>query len=581
LPGKKDGRPLRIEVRYPLIRYKRKESPGHYIIEGEGINIFVLGMVYLSPDQRASLGSEISPGAVDEDLVPSLFRQGGINALQNLRGEFNIVIVDVNAEEVTCLSSRFGLLPLYYAENSETLYLSDSLTALGEASGRHELDKAVLAQLCLYNYSLSNDSLIKGCSVLPAGSCLRFCRGQIKLRRYWVPDQLLDLELVRGEAAVDLIDGAFAEAIRTYSSQVDTTALSLTGGWDGRLVLGYILEDMAPDKIQLYSFGTEESQDVAIPRLIAGKMALNYHPYILDQKYLDTSYLAAARETALRSDGYRSVQRAHYLYATRDLAKEHAYLISGICGSNVMKAAATTPSVVMNARILRILASAEPEKEISQHLDELKQTLSREFDQVGRDEWLGSVFSEELKRSLEQKTYPHRVSCFVFGILERKYFGPELASYRHLIGNYSPFIDPGFIDSLARTEYFNAFRASEGIFGNMSNAVLYAKLISRHSERLAGFPSDKYVKLSDLLRPAAYPAVAAKQIYRRLIRRHMKTNNPYNTDDTLPRFIAANPGFYGLDAATVRDKNMLGSYVTAMYWHGSSFSRAQGSGEPI
>lgn len=577
LKGDSANPPLRVEVWFSAQAYKRKESSCHYTLEDLGVHIFLLGMVYLNQDQRGRLAGKFSADSIDEDLIPVLFRQGGMAELQRLHGEFNLVIIDALANDIRCLSSRFGLLPLYYSVNNGSLFVSDSLKMLGEVTSCCELDLAVVAQLCLYNYSLTNNSLLKDCYCLPAGSCLCYIQGKTELKRYWTPEYLLDKELITGEAAVDLIDEAFAGAIDLYASQVDNTALSLTGGWDGRLVLAYMLEKMVPDQIQLYSFGTPDSQDVVIPQKIANAMSLKYQPYFLDQDYLERSFIEAAGNTALCSDGYRSVQRAHYLYAMQDLAKSYSSLASGICGSNVMKAAATTPSVVMNSRVLQILSSEEPERLLQKHLDELKQLFSHEFEALDPDAWAESVLGSELRNSLSQKTYSHKVSCFVFGVMERKYFGPELASYKHLMGNYSPFIDIGFIDALSRTEYFNAYRASGGIFGNRSNAVLYAKLIWRHNSRLAGFPSDKYVKLTDLLHPAKYPLVAAKQVYRRLIRRYLKPVNPYNTDDTLQRFMAVNPGLWGREIMAVKDKNMLGAFVTATYWHYQSFPPTQNS----
>lgn len=567
--------PLQVDVWHSVRKCKRKESPSHYLLEELGLHIFVLGMVFLSPDQRQRLAGKISANSIDEDLIPVLYRQGGMAELQNLHGEFNLVMIDARTNEIVCLSSRFGLLPLYYAVDNDSLCVSDSLARLGEATGRNELDLAVVAQLCLYNYSLSNRSLLKDCYCLPAGTCLRYKHGNTQMQAYWTPDELLGKDLVSGGAGVDLIDEAFEESVIRYSSQIDRTALSLTGGWDGRLVLAYVLEHMEAEQVSLYSFGIAESPDVVIPRKIAAAMSLKYQPYVLDQEYLDKSFVSAAGDTALCSDGYRSVQRAHYLHAMRDLSKTHSSLISGICGSNVMKAAATTPSVVMNSRILQILSSAEPEKAALEHLDEMKQMLTPEFNGLDRDAWLGSVFSEELKRSLEQPTHAHRVSCFVFGILERKYFGPELASYRHLMANFSPFIDQGFVDALSRTEFFNAYRASNGIFGNRSNAILYARLIYRHNRCLAGFPSDKHIKLTNLLHPVTYPLVAAKQVYRRKLKKHLRTVNPYNTDDTLSRFIAANPGLCGREITSVSDKNVLGAYITARYWHQRSFHAPQ------
>lgn len=572
IPARDSFPTVTVNVSYTPRKYKRAETPCHYYLEDLGAHIFVLGMVFLSPEQKLETHKDIGQQDIDGNHIPWLFRKGGIEELRRLHGEHNIIVVNEKNGDVICQSSRFGLLPLYYAFYDGHLCVSDSLTAVGKSSGLDELNKDVLAQICLYNYSLTNDSLLNGCYALPASTCLRFSQGKLNLETYWTPKKLLNKDIIHGDTSVELIDEAFQSAIKRYAGQVGQTALSLTGGWDGRLTLAYILEEMDPENIQLYSFGTAESPDVIIPKHIAGKMSLRYKAYLLDQEYLDGLYIQAAINTAMHSDGYRSIQRAHYYYAMQDLSVNHSSLISGICGSNVMKAAATTPSVVMNARILQLLSSNDPEQLVHQHLAEIKKEFAPHFDGIHPEDFKKSILNPEMSIALKQESYAHKVSCFVFGILERKYFGPEIASYRHLIGNYSPFIDRGFIDALSRTEYFNAHRTSAGIFGNRSNAVLYARLMWRHNKKLAGFPSDKYVKLSDLLNPPSYPIVALKQLYRRKIRRHMKQANPYNTKDTVQRFLRSNPDLWEGKYPAARDKNMLGSYLSAIYWHKRSFS---------
>jgi hypothetical protein len=572
IPAESNLPPVSVNVSYSPQKYKRAQNPCHYYLEDLGAHIFVLGMMFLSPDQRTKTCKDIGQKDIDEDYIPWLFRKGGIEELRNLHGEHNIIVVSEKNGDITFQSSRFGLLPLYYALVDGNLCVSDSLAVVGKASGLDELNKDVLVQLCLYNYSLTNDSLLEGCYALPASTCLRFSQGTLNLETFWTPEQLLNKDIIHGKDSVDLIDEAFQGAVKRYAGQVDQTALSLTGGWDGRLILAYILQEMDSEKIQLYSFGTAGSPDVIIPKHIASMMSLRYKAYLLDQEYLDASFIQAAINTAMFSDGYRSIQRAHYLYAMQDLASDHASVMSGICGSNVMKTAATTPSVVMNARILQLLSSNDPEQALSKHLAVFKNEFAPHFNDVHPEDFKRSVLSPELSAALKQESYAHKASCFVFGILERKYFGPEIASYRHLVGNYSPFIDRGFIDALSRTEYFNAYRASGGIFSNRSNAVLYARLMWRHNKILAGFTSDKYIRLSDLLHPTYYPVVALKQLYRRKIRRHIKQSNPYNTEDTLQRFLKAYPDLWKGKDSAARDRNMLGSFLSAVFWHNRSFS---------
>jgi hypothetical protein len=320
--------------------------------------------------------------------------------------------------------------------------------------------------------------------------------------------------------------------------------------------------------IRLYSFGTAVSPDITIPQSIANAMGFAYSPIVLDDSYMKTSYIDCAEATAVFSDGYRSVHRAHYYYAMQKMADEFGVIVSGICGSNVMKSAANSPSVVMNQRILDIISGGEPLNSIQKHFYELCGIFPTIFTKKGFDEFAESVQSTQMSEVLAEPVYSKRMSRFIFTYLERRYFGTELASYKHLMTNYSPFINIRFIEALSRTEHFNANRSSKCLFSNWSNGVLYAKLINRKNPDLAKFMSDKHVSLRELLNPLNFPLIAAKQVYRRRIRKHIKNTDYYNTNKATELFLASNPELehsHGFKSS--RDRNMNGSLLSALYWH--------------
>jgi len=513
-------------------------------------------------------------------LIPEIYLKYGFKGLTRLQGEYNFIILEPEQGRVTCISSQFGLLPLYYAMQDNRLLISTELRLVALAGHYTTLNKAVLAQICLYNYSLSDDSLMHGCYVLAPGTIMSYSDGKLESDRYWLPQQLLGKDIMRGNRAVDLVEAAFDKAIASFANQAAGCALSLTGGWDGRLALAFLLDHMSAADIKLYSFGTPSSPDVTIPGQIARQMGLDYQPILLDQEYLDKDYLDCARATALHSDGYRSIQRAHYYHAMHKLSDYSGIIVSGICGSNVMKTAANSPSVVINRRILELINGGDTISILRTHYQEICSILPDRFNSGDFDAFADAVYSKMMADLLREEVYSQRMSVFIFSYLERKYFGAELASYKHLMANFSPFINSSFIETLSQTEYFNAHKSSRNLFSNWGNGILYAKLIHRHNPSLTRFQSDKYVSLSELLNPLNYPVIAAKQIYRRRIRSHLRKPDYYNTGSTIAMFIESNPGLMrAQEVARINDRNMLGSILSALYWYSSLDKPLHGLGE--
>ena len=87
--------------------------------------------------------------------------------------------------------------------------------------------------------------------------------------------------------------------------------MTLTGGWDSRVVLSKLLPDQNK-RLNLYSFGAEDADDILIPKYIAKREHLKYTSYVLDQAYLDNDFLPQAKRTIELSRATRNYKRTHY-----------------------------------------------------------------------------------------------------------------------------------------------------------------------------------------------------------------------------------------------------------------------------
>lgn len=560
----KDGKTLSVINVTPRV-YKTPRRSSFFLEDGN-VLILINGDWELQEQHLQLLKDANASHYKDWEALAFLYKTKGLDSLKGLLGEHNIVVLDFINHTVRGITSLLGMYPLYYWRDSQgNFVLSTSLSLMGVAD-KPQLNKAALAQICLYNYSISDVSLLQGIGIVPPASVFHFKSGNLMAEPYWSPKELLGGRLLGFKQGLELVDEYLDRAVKRISDKIDKCSISLTGGWDGRLVLAYLLQYKPKEEILAYSFGTKDSPDVSIPAKLSSSFGLNYSPFILDDDYLRVAYLYSAKATALYSDGYRGVRKAHYHYAMEQLSEFSPAVLTGICGSNILKGVATSPSVVFNERVLELMNSSDFEMTLEKHHQDLKKA-PHTFVTLGFAEFYETVMSGILPDILSISDYTERFSTFVMSFTERKYFGPELSSYGHLTVNFSPFIDHDFIKSVAKTIFYNGSKKSSSIFSNWQNSMLYAQLTAAKSRELASFMTDKGVSLTELLNPIRYPAVMITQYLRR--RGSGKANpDPYNTRGVLRLFDNA-MGNVCKDANELlsKDERFLEGLLTALYWY--------------
>jgi hypothetical protein len=495
------------------------------------VHIFILGYCFIGRVMVGGLSSDCDKA---QSAVRDLYARSMHDGFMGLVGNYNVICINEAEQNLKVITSPLGLIPLYKFVDSGSFVLADRLTDI-KSRFCIELDLCTVAQMSLYNYPISDLSLLKNVRTIEPGCMLSYDCGNVVVRKYWQPEDLLNRDILSLPESFEIIDEALRRSIKRYSENSEKVATSLTGGWDGRLVLAYLLNFKDDQDILSYSFGTKDAPDVKIPLHITQDLGLEYLPILLDERYLRERYLDVAKQTILNSEAYRSMQRAHYLYAMKLISASTKTVITGICGSNLMKSAATTPSVVFNRRIIELLSADDPEAVLVKHFSEFERAKPSVLGSVSSNDFCDAILSPLMKRTLEISDYKGKASCFILNYLERKYFGYEMVSYSSHVTNLSPFTDIDFIGALSQTPYYNAAKTAKTIFSNWQNGILYAKLIHKNYPTLASYNSDKGVSLSDLLKPWKYPLLAMIQ-YKRRNQGHQINLNYYNTGDTLSRF---------------------------------------------
>jgi len=515
-------------------------SNGHYIkLEGLPYHVFIDGVVYVDKHEKERLEKVYGQLSLSTDhrLLPYLYDCYGNDFVHHMTGWFNVFIHDEKKSVNLVANDRLGYLPLYYYQDHEVLVFSSRLESV-MASGLMpdiQFDKVTIGEHLFFNYPLSDHTFIKKIYTLPDASVMTLDQERLHIQNYWDIGEFFGLPALKKKESLQAIDHGLHDSVGKFTdSSHQTIHFSLTGGWDSRVVLSYLLPGNK-DQLHMYSFGAPMADDIKIPQYIAKKEGLRYTAFPLDEEYLDNWFLENAKDTILLSGGARNYKRAHYLYAIKQLSNESDFFISGIFGDEVFKVGKPKAGTVINRNTIEFIESffdadaAIGRIEASQIISLLNvnkasflMELHHRLDRV-RNRY-------QMYKGLGEKYF-----AFRFSLNLRKYFGQELNSYNDFAYSYSPFIDYDFLKQYAQTKFMGSRFGFEkpSLQLKAQSSSLYYEMVHSNCPRLAGYDSSRGYSMKDSHAISRIPKV----LYRRMHKKHMeRKKNGYNTNHTDERF---------------------------------------------
>lgn len=489
-----------------------------------GITIALDGFCRIAQDFISKLDFRPDSASQREHLkgICQLVANGIHNWVDMLEGSFNIAVYDVKSDQLTIANDIFGFYPLYQTSVSNSIVFSSKLSSILESGVIVDpgFDYVSFAEHLLFNYVISENSFVNGVSIVPAASKIDISKTGFSTEKYLhISDYLKDRSL-NSRDSFALFESSLKDAcqkIMKYSSA--TVNMSLTGGWDSRLVLSYLIMDYK-DRLRLYSFGAEQSPDITVPQEISSSEALEYTPIILNENYLRESFKKAAHQTVMLSEGTRNYKRSHYLYAIQKVAKVSIDLMTGIFGDEVIKVGRPQGGGVISKNTVRLLETGFiPDAIVQTEMEAVSIFLSRLYDLDS-----ASILRELLKRiemiSGAYQKYGNSSAqhlVFRFEINLRKYFGAEAASYNDFVNCYSPFTDRLFFLDYLKTSYAS-FRhpfVSSNMWLKMVSARLYALLVAKQYTPLLEYPSSRGYSMKKALSYRGYLSIALFKCFRK------------------------------------------------------------------
>jgi len=310
------------------------------------------GQVWITADVRIDARIElihklkahqmpVTADITDDQIILYAYRVWGVDCLQHMIGDFAFILWDSLNQRLLCATDQFGVAPLYYANTSQGLCVSNTLNAIRlHPDVSSELDELAIADYLLFRINEnSRGTSFKDIKRVPAGHFILYENNNVKIKSYWAlkprgqlrhttPAQYL-------EEFSDLLKQAIADRVRTQSIGVH-----LSGGMDSSSVTALACELIGSENITAYTYGASGSlPDLESPFAseIAKQQGIKHHIYRNVDKQLDDQTVP----TDLRSPEPRFTTRETANYQLLSHVSTHSrVLLTGFGGDPLLRAQA-------------------------------------------------------------------------------------------------------------------------------------------------------------------------------------------------------------------------------------------------
>ncbi|MEA5535563.1 asparagine synthase-related protein [Crocosphaera sp. XPORK-15E] len=204
--------------------------------------VILIGKIYYKNSFQASLTEQLKQDLLsDADLILELFKQGGIEALIQLEGEFSYVIIDHKKHRILAYRDSLGTYPLYETCYQQKIIISSNLKLLAK-SRNSIINQEFIAAFLAFPFACvelpTEQTAFQNIQRILPGNLLEFSSDQT-IKKLWSWDwnkTITPIEKISPQAAGlrfrEILEKAIQERIKNYSF-----AAHLSGGMDSSSIV--------------------------------------------------------------------------------------------------------------------------------------------------------------------------------------------------------------------------------------------------------------------------------------------------------------------------------------------------------
>lgn len=275
----------------------------------------------------------------DTEVILKAYREWGEDCVQHFNGIFAFAIWDTNKNNLFLARDKFGIKPLYYAENQKCFRFSSTVQSLLASK---DIDTSFDREALHFHFHLHTvvpapRTILNGIRKLgPAQTMTVDSTGKKETKTYWhlqaERPHSNDREIFYTESEwIGKVRESLWQAVDLQRRASDVPiGILLSGGLDSSLLVG-ILSELGGSKIETFSIGFEEfagtkADEFEFSDMIAAKFKTQHHRYLAPYEEMLSKLLDATR--SMSEPMVSTDVTAFYLLAER-VSKHVKVVMSG------------------------------------------------------------------------------------------------------------------------------------------------------------------------------------------------------------------------------------------------------------
>ena len=404
-------------------------GPTRAPVTAGGVHLWVEGEFY------APAAAAADAGPFDEAVARAMiaaYRAGNLEAfLHRLDGYFCAALYDPGAGRVILITDRYGMRPLYLSAQGRRVAWASAvrgLLALDWVESRVDTD-AVRTFLDIGHF-LADRTWFEGVRLLPPASTITIDveSGAREQAYYWKWSAIRPSGLAFDDA-VDATVEAMRTAVARRFQPDGRTGMTLSGGYDSRMIFA-AANEIAPEYIgYAYTFGPDTADDVRIARRVAARSPWRHEVFRLDpDRWLDQRH-----EQVWLTDGMKNLMHMHGSDHVNEVHRHMAINLNGYLGGTVSAASHLAKAGVRNQRITPAIAR-------------------RYYGEHVRDEWVEDDFYDI-----------DHIEPFLFMNRGRRHINMGTVNVLHALDQRKPYFDNDYVELMMSLP--DEYRINRRLFG--------------------------------------------------------------------------------------------------------------------
>jgi asparagine synthetase B (glutamine-hydrolysing) len=439
------------------------------------------------------------------DIINS---ENEVDALSDNKGIFYLLTLTENNTVLYIKSDDHGLLPIYFMEQDNFIYISSSFLALSSILRDKSKNPDFYPGLAILYTQMNRATYYNGIKRLEYGEIIEL-DGSIKIARERRFYDFFTSSPKPFKSSINDIADLFIDISRFYVRE--PCAISLTGGFDGRTITG-CAHHYNSDFIN-FSYGRKGNGDVDNPVFIANQLGLKYNLIELEQPYIDSEYIKCVESYIKYSGGLNGFQYPQSIYSAKLLASPPKIIVTGYLGSEILANTKKADDEVCPESVLGFLKTGMGESNYAYSLCGILTQLGIVHDSNKITDIMDRMEAYFLQLP-KQLSINQKFAVFAFENIYRNTFGTWIYDTMHFAKVRVPFIDKEFFKCICETkvsQFYREFlesRPSQRMYGQM----LYPLILNKVWPELSTIISSKGYSPNDILTKYGQFKIAFKRL---------------------------------------------------------------------